>query len=80
MSNCKIDGCECIAISRGLCSKHYQHQRYHGEIARKNERAKCSVEGCEKPSHAKGVCINHYMQLWRKKEVGNGTPNIKPEM
>lgn len=73
MTICKNEGCDKEAISRGLCSKHYQYERYHGTIQRKHERAECSVEGCEKPSHSKGVCINHYMQIWRKKDSKDGT-------
>lgn len=71
MVNCSVENCDKSALSRGMCSKHYQHARYHGVIPRAKTRPRCSIEGCDHEAHAKGVCIKHYMKSWRNREAVN---------
>src|SRR5579863_7819191 len=48
----------------GLCSKHYQRQRFHGDpniiLTVQNKGLLCSIEACKKSAFTKGFCRQHY--------------------
>lgn len=49
--------------ARGLCEKHYQRWRRHGNVSDPdyiNSGKQCSVDGCERDAVSKGMCNMHY--------------------
>ena len=63
VGRCKSEGCPRLAISLGLCRKHY-YQQYRAQ------KGPCSVEGCEKREYARGLCSSHYAEV-AKDGTGN---------
>lgn len=77
--SCSVDGCETLASSGGMCSKHYARWRRHGSPyvvypSRQFPRAKakCSIQACDRPVKAKGLCDLHY-----KRQRKGGDPAVK---
>ena len=63
---CKIDGCDRPALTRGLCNKHYQRwKRIGSAVLPPRQKAICRVRGCERKSHCKGLCEPHYARFRR---------------
>ncbi|RME29417.1 MAG: hypothetical protein D6806_01415 [Deltaproteobacteria bacterium] len=72
---CSVEGCDQPARAKGLCSRHYQRQRY---AERRKEGAgtvrgtgTCEVEGCEEKIYAKNMCSKHFMAWVRQKRKEN---------
>ena len=72
--SCAVADCERNSIARGLCGKHWQRWRKHGDpsiVLAPNEgriysrREGCDVEGCDQPYEARGYCSLHY-ERWRR--------------
>src|SRR3990167_4949073 len=65
-SLCFVDGCDRKSRAGGMCNKHYERQRKHGDpmfLARPWKYDKgtiCLQNRCDKPIHAKNLCANHY--------------------
>lgn len=64
---CSVSDCSGAAIKRGMCSKHYQRWRKHGDPLHvvTPERAPCSE--CGEPAQARSLCPKHY-QRWLRRE------------
>jgi hypothetical protein len=65
---CSIAGCEQVARSKGLCTRHWQYQHKYGSAARApepKEVRKCAAEECSERARIKGWCYIHY-QRWRR--------------
>jgi|ERR1700729_3428892 len=63
---CDVEGCGNPHIAQGLCSKHYQCFKKHGDPLYKRPKkppVECSIDDCHKDRVAKGLCANHYQQL-----------------
>lgn len=80
---CSVDGCSDTKIkAKGLCPKHYRHQRKWGSPTaptppRKTRRktGHCPVSGCEKEILRGEYCYAHYMKNYR---YGTPTPAHTP--
>jgi len=65
---CKFDGCNEEAKSRGYCRKHYTQMHRLGifkEDISKNKNKKCSIPGCDKKYYGRGYCHMHYLR-WKR--------------
>ena len=74
---CKIDGCDNQAVSRGWCKKHYMSWVRHNDPTFKQSkkvRKICKVDGCNNKYDAKGYCSMHYTR-WKKHRDINYTGN-----
>lgn len=70
---CYGNECENRATRKGLCGKHYDRMRKHGDpdyVAPKHVQRVCSVPGCEKPYNSNGLCMLHYGRLRINGTVG----------
>ncbi len=66
---CTVEGCQEPARARGLCSRHYQKQRYeekHQAQARRGT-GECSVENCHEKVYANDMCSRHFMEWVRSR-------------
>lgn len=59
---CREKGCVRGAVTKGLCSTHYQ--------ASLGSKRRCSVTGCDRPHDAKGYCKAHWAQAKRGRTPG----------
>lgn len=67
---CKVPDCEANVRARGLCPKHYERLRVHGDVSRgRVATLGCSVEGCTRSHLAHGLCGTHLARL-----KSNGDP------
>lgn len=72
---CEVGDCGTVVYARGLCSKHYQRWRTHGDPQADHSRVRgtCSIQDCDQPSKARGWCIKHYSR-WQE----HGSPLWEP--
>lgn len=68
-SVCKVDGCDKVLTGRGeghgMCSKHYQRWKRHGNTEKVKRKASwkgisCKIQGCTEPAYSNGLCRLHY--------------------
>ena len=64
-AECSVDGCGVSRnLTRGMCSKHYQRWRNHGDTDALRVASlagvECSVDGCDRAARSKGLCNRHY--------------------
>lgn len=55
---CSVEGCRNTATTKGLCPKHYQRQRLHGDAEAPSRREKLTpteVANIRKTKHYRGV-------------------------
>ncbi len=66
---CMIEGCQEPARARGLCSRHYQKQRYEEKRMTQPKRGSgtCSVENCSEKVYANEMCSRHFMEWVRSR-------------
>ncbi|RLB59790.1 MAG: hypothetical protein DRI34_00830 [Deltaproteobacteria bacterium] len=71
---CSVEGCDKPARARGLCSRHYQRQRYSERRQAEGDKGpprrgqgQCEVEGCQEVVYARQMCSKHFMQWVRNK-------------
>lgn len=71
---CCVDGCSKLSEVVGLCSRHYQRKKRHGDPlgggAERNRGKICEVDGCGKPHAGRGYCQAH---LVRCRKYGSPT-------
>lgn len=66
MEQCKVEGCERLAKTRGWCNTHYMRVYTTGDagpadLLRKHQKNKpCSVEGCRRTCRTWDLCAFHY--------------------
>lgn len=65
---CKEPGCGRPALSKGLCSTHYNRQWRETRTTMKT----CSHPGCDNILRSRGLCSTHYKQLYKELKQ-NGT-------
>lgn len=73
-STCSVPGCDHGGkITKGLCTKHYQRLRKHGDAMWEPSAAKtgCDVPGCERPHSARGFCQTHLQRHYRTGTVAD---------
>lgn len=67
MNTCFVIDCGKNAVTKGLCTKHYQRLLKRGSVEDyagcHGVDKECSVEGCNKKVDAKGLCSKHYIRL-----------------
>ena len=70
MGACSVEGCEKIAVARGMCDMHYRRWRKHGDplVGARRSIKPCSVEACANPAEARTLCHGHYLALLRRGE------------
>jgi len=72
-----MDGCSNKSTARGLCAKHYERWKKHGDPgivlkrARKVVNRLCTIEGCGAKHSGRGYCATHLARLNR---FGTPTP------
>jgi hypothetical protein len=71
---CAVPGCRRAHAARGLCGRHYQRWRRHGDPLGVPRPRTCAVPGCDGEHHARGLCRRHYTR-WRR----HGDPLIVHE-
>lgn len=75
---CSAPECTRKVYAKGLCNKHYNQLRTHGELTPELEREEyssggkvCKEHGCVGIVVAKGMCRAHYQQQYRMSEHDN---------
>lgn len=73
---CQLENCAQATTSRGMCRKHYERWRRHGDPnirikeTPKQPRSTCTIPTCALPLKARGYCIKHYTR-WRSHQDPN---------
>ena len=71
---CSVEGCDRPVRAKGLCSLHYQKERY-GEDGSAPE---CSFDGCDRRAFAKGLCHAHRAQQKKGQDLRPIRPKAPP--
>lgn len=70
-SECQVEDCGKPSVGRGLCRKHYNRWRKHGDPSVVKpygwfrDAPPCGVDGCSEPHVAQGYCRTHYRR-WKR--------------
>ncbi|TKH35977.1 hypothetical protein C1I59_13565 [Paenibacillus polymyxa] len=74
---CKYDGCNRLAKTKGYCNKHYQRLRVYGTVTPKRKFVEhdggCLVDGCTEPFRFGGLCNKHATNFYVNKREGKIT-------
>lgn len=73
---CSVEGCGRPHLAAGLCSQHYQRERF-ARLATFGT-GRCQIEACERPVwvKAKGWCSMHYHRWQRHGDPLGGGPEL----
>lgn len=68
--SCDVPNCDSPYYGKGLCNKHYNRWRKHGDPLivlqmAKSDQETCQVENCANNYHAQGYCKTHYTRMYR---------------
>jgi hypothetical protein len=85
MRVCCQDDCGKPALSKGLCSAHYQRLRKYGRLHALNRQSiPCNIDDCRGAHHAHGLCPTHHKrwEVWgdpyySELKYGSGTIDRK---
>ena len=67
---CRVSNCDNPSGKKGLCTKHYQWLRRHGELAINESEtltikvSQCSLDGCDRNVVSIGLCSAHYQRQY----------------
>jgi len=77
---CSVDGCDRLAVTRGMCGAHYGRFKRTGRVdadrpigVRQTPR-ECAVEGCTNIATERGWCHGHYLRWVRLGDVQPDRP------
>ncbi len=77
---CEAPGCDRRAISRGLCTLHYQRMLAHGDPSHSVKPYRvtdpCSVSGCTESHFGLGMCATHYRRYRQHGDPIAGQPPL----
>jgi len=66
--NRTCEHCERPALARGMCKRHYDRWRTHGDPLKGRNEQPATCTQCDKPSHAFGLCNSHYWLQYHAKQ------------
>ena len=75
---CSAENCERVAKARGLCDKHYQRLKKHGDtettLRNVDGTKECSIENCHRRYWGAGYCLSHYDRVRRTGDPRSSIP------
>lgn len=75
---CTVNDClrasDVNGAGRGLCPKHYQRWRKHGDVLHERRRSVCSVGDCGLFVVGQGLCSKHYTRQLRHDSLDDPRP------
>lgn len=77
MNKCSVENCFDAVRAKGLCSKHYERKRVHGNTCtdlRATGRKFCAVINCLNLSIANELCTVHYARKFRHGDTNSRQP------
>lgn len=77
MSKCTIDDCNNPVRAKGLCSKHYERKRVHGDVHadfRTKLKKVCRIADCGDYTVGDGLCAKHYARRLRTGSTDSQRP------
>jgi hypothetical protein len=75
---CIVPDCRSPIKAAGLCGRHYERRRVHGDVTvdnRSKPRKVCRIDGCHHYAVADGICQTHYSRRWRHGSTDSLLPN-----
>lgn len=74
---CSVAECTTKVRAKGLCGRHYERMRAHGDTTTDNRATgpkRCIIEGCTGTVVGRGWCSNHYSRWWRHGDTDSLIP------
>lgn len=82
MRTCSVEGCAGKFRARGLCGKHYERWRNHGDVNIRfgyKDGDGCLVIGCDRKRKSRGYCGMHYVRISKNGDVGSADSTRLPK-